>query len=153
MENKDEDISVDKLKAIIKEVTGTDEIYWNKIVFEVVKKIINYPNGKKVTMRELLGSSKFTSKQVVDFYKLAVDVCKKINIGLVSTNREREFTIDTILIISKILICPHCGNMLTYLMPSGRILNCNECNKYYRNDNGKVGEEIEGPKNSGNILY
>lgn len=153
MDNKKNDVSEDNLKNIIKEVVGTDEIYWNKIVFEVVKKIINCPNGKKVTMRELLDSTKFTSKQVIDIYKLAVDVCKKIHIGLNSINNEGEFTIDTILIIRKILICPHCGNMLSYLMPSGRILNCNKCNKYYRNDNGKVGEETDRPKYAENILY
>ena len=41
--------------------------------------------------------------------------------------------------------CPICGAPLTFLMPDGKTLNCNNCNKYFKNNNGKVGEETSSP--------
>ena len=45
----------------------------------------------------------------------------------------------------KILICPNCGTRLMRLMPDGKYLSCNKCNKNFANDNSKVGKECSLP--------
>lgn len=40
-----------------------------------------------------------------------------------------------------------------FLMPDGRVLNCNKCNKYYKNDNGKAGSETSSPYTNDDVLY
>lgn len=49
--------------------------------------------------------------------------------------------------------CPNCGEPLTFLMPDGKVLNCNKCNKCFKNNNGKVGEETSSPYNRNDVLY
>ena len=41
--------------------------------------------------------------------------------------------------------CPNCEGVLGYLMPDKCVLHCGKCNKYYVNDNGKVGNERGTP--------
>ena len=50
-------------------------------------------------------------------------------------------------------ICPICGQSLSFMMSSGRILYCDKCEKYFKNDNGKVGEECKSPYTNPNALY
>lgn len=52
-----------------------------------------------------------------------------------------------------VLKCPKCNEKLTFLMPSGTTLYCNKCEKYYINDNGKVGEETTSPYIRKDVLY
>ncbi len=40
-----------------------------------------------------------------------------------------------------------------FLMPDGRKLHCNKCNKYYLNDNGNVGDETSTPYTNKDVLY
>lgn len=49
--------------------------------------------------------------------------------------------------------CPNCGEPLTFLMPDGEVLNCNKCNKCFKNNNGKVGEETSSPYTNKDVLY
>lgn len=49
--------------------------------------------------------------------------------------------------------CPNCGMPLMFLMPCGKVLSCDKCNKYFKNDNGKVGEETSSPYTRDNVLY
>lgn len=50
-------------------------------------------------------------------------------------------------------ICPNCGEPLMYLMPGGQVLKCNNCNKYFKNNNGEVGEETSSPYTRNDVLY
>lgn len=45
------------------------------------------------------------------------------------------------------MLCPNCKEKLMFLMPDGSHLYCNKCEKYYLNNNGKVGEETTSPYN------
>lgn len=49
--------------------------------------------------------------------------------------------------------CPNCGTPLTFLMPDGQVLSCNKCNKYFKNNHGKVGEETSSPYTRNDVLY
>lgn len=52
-----------------------------------------------------------------------------------------------------ISICPNCNEHLSKLMPDGTIFSCNKCGKYYKNDNGKVGNETTSPYTDNTVLY
>lgn len=52
-----------------------------------------------------------------------------------------------------ILLCPNCGTRLMYLMPSGRTLCCNKCDKCFVNDNGEVGKECDDPYTEDDVIY
>lgn len=54
---------------------------------------------------------------------------------------------------SNILVCPNCGEKLSFMMPDGKTLNCDKCNKYYINNNGEVGNETSSPYIDNNVLY
>lgn len=49
--------------------------------------------------------------------------------------------------------CPVCGRSLMFLMPDGIVLHCNNCNKYFQNDNGKAGKERKAPVYKKGVLY
>ena len=49
--------------------------------------------------------------------------------------------------------CPNCGANLTLLMPDGKVFYCNTCGKYYKNENGTVGEETTNPYTNTEALY
>lgn len=51
------------------------------------------------------------------------------------------------------LLCPHCNKPLSFMMPSGSVLYCNGCDKYFENDNEKVGKECDYPYPNNNVLY
>jgi len=51
------------------------------------------------------------------------------------------------------MYCPKCNGMLSFLMPSGKYLYCDKCDKYYKNNNGVVGEETSKPENKDNVRY
>ena len=50
-------------------------------------------------------------------------------------------------------ICPHCKNKLSFMMPDGKTLYCNNCNKYFVNNNGMAGEETGQPYIKKDVLY
>lgn len=62
-------------------------------------------------------------------------------------------TFETNLKNTNISICPNCSERLSKLMPDGAIFSCNKCGKYYKNDNGKVGNETSSPYIDNTILY
>ena len=49
--------------------------------------------------------------------------------------------------------CPICGKRLMFLMPSGTVLFCNKCNKHFKNENNKAGEECDSPYTKRNVRY
>lgn len=49
-------------------------------------------------------------------------------------------------------ICPVCGAKLIILEP-GNVFYCNVCKKYFANEDGKVGPEIEKPETEDGVLY
>lgn len=53
----------------------------------------------------------------------------------------------------KKISCPKCGGPLGFLMPLGKTLHCDKCDKYYINDNNSVGSETSSPYKNKNVLY
>lgn len=51
------------------------------------------------------------------------------------------------------LLCPKCGSQLSFLIPDGKTLYCDRCEKYYINDNNNVGSETSSPYKNKNALY
>lgn len=72
----------EELKKIIEEVIGNNDPYWNIPVYEIIKKIIDLPEGTETSITKLLNNPQFTSKQLFDIYNSVIEVCKKINITL-----------------------------------------------------------------------
>lgn len=60
-------------------------------------------------------------------------------------NNYQKDTIENATKKGNILKCPNCDKQLTFLMPSGKTLYCNRCERYYKNNNGNVGEETTSP--------
>lgn len=151
-----EKITDQKLKKIVEEVIGNNDPYWNEPVYDIAQKIISLPNGTETTIVKLLNNSQYTSEQLFDIYNSVFDVCKRIDINMDSSKWKGKIAglpYNIPFIIKRILKCPNCGERLTYLMPSGSHLYCDKCNKYYKNDNGNVGEETENPYKRNDVLY
>lgn len=53
-------MSNEELKKIVEEVIGNNDPFWNEPVFEVVKKIIEMPNGTESSVSKLLGTSQYS---------------------------------------------------------------------------------------------
>lgn len=193
----------EELKKIIEETIGNNDPYWNELVFNVVKKIIDLPENTEATISGLIDNdNKSNSKFMFEIYKSVTEVCEKINITLDGSKHSGQFigppfnvsfikkTLSDDIINTipeslkqyvyvhngdiyvkqklpveleseyeafkrklKQLKCPNCGEPLTFLMPDGKVLNCNKCNKYFKNNNGKVGEETSSPYTRNNVLY
>ena len=77
----------------------------------------------------------------------------KETFGTKNCYKELKTMIINILTMKEILHCPNCGERLMRLMPDGLYLSCNNCNRCYNYDNGKVGTETESPYNNEDALY
>ncbi len=75
-------MSEEELKKIVEEVIGNNDPFWNQPVLNVVKKIIEMPNGTQSTISELLGAPQGYPKQILNTARSVVKVCQKINIVL-----------------------------------------------------------------------
>ncbi len=53
----------------------------------------------------------------------------------------------------KIPICPYCKNKLSFMMPDGKTLFCDNCNKYFVNNDGVAGKETDSPYTRKDVLY
>lgn len=151
-------MSNEELKKIVEEVIGNNDPFWNEPVFEVVKKIIEMPNGTESSVSKLLGTSQYSSEQLFDIHNSVNEVCKKLNIGIDYSEYKDKivglpFNIPFVKKEKKIPVCPNCGERLMFLMPDGQVLSCNKCNKYYKNNNGEAGEETSSPYNRNDVLY
>lgn len=151
-------MSNEELKKIVEEVIGNNDPFWNEPVFEVVKKIIEMPNGTESSVSKLLGTSQYSSEQLFDIHNSVNEVCKKLNIGIDYSEYKDKivglpFNIPFVKKEKKIPACPNCGERLMFLMPDGQVLSCNKCNKYYKNNNGEAGEETSSPYNRNDVLY
>ncbi len=51
------------------------------------------------------------------------------------------------------LRCPICNEILMYMEPDGSTLYCKKCDKFFKNENGTVGEETTDPYPNKNVLY
>ena len=152
----------EELKKLVEEVIGNNDPFWNIPVYEIVKKIIDLPDGTETSITKLSSNSQFTSKQLFDIYTCVNRVCRKIDIVLDFSKENAKvdgllynlpFVIrKNILTTRKILHCPNCGERLVRLMPDGLYLSCNKCNKCYSYDNGSVGAEIESPYHNEDAL-
>ena len=72
----------EELKKIIEQVIGNNDPYWNIPVYEIIKKIIDLPEGTETSITKLLNNPQFTSKQLFDINNIVIKVCEKININL-----------------------------------------------------------------------
>lgn len=148
----------EQLKKIIKEVIGNNDPFWNNLVFEVVKQIIEMPAGTESSITKLLGNSQYSSKQLFDIYLCVNKVCKKLNI-VMDFSRENAkvdgllYNLPFVKKEKKIPVCPNCGERLMFLMPDGQVLSCDKCNKYYKNNNGEIGDETSSPYTRNDVLY
>lgn len=149
----------ERLRKIVEKVVGNNDPYWNVPVYNIVKQIINMPFDKETTISDLINYK--PEKDNIDpllqgqIYNVIKNVCKEINIKLESV--EKEFGglayYYKFKKINSVLNCPICGEKLMYLMPDGAVLSCNKCNKYFVNENGKVGEETKSPYADNSLLY
>lgn len=54
---------------------------------------------------------------------------------------------------NNISLCPHCNNSLTFIEPANSLLYCRNCNKYFENNDGKVGKSVKEPNFNPNVFY
>ena len=54
---------------------------------------------------------------------------------------------------SKKLYCPYCKGRLMLLEPDGITFYCQKCDKYFKNNNGIVGEETVSPYTDKDVIY
>ena len=54
---------------------------------------------------------------------------------------------------AKVLNCPICNERLIYLEPDGKTLYCSKCEKYFKSNDGSVGEETTSPYTDKKALY
>ncbi|MBO6244409.1 MAG: hypothetical protein J6O41_07635 [Clostridia bacterium] len=115
-------------------------------------------NGEKpdVKMEDLLNEYSDT------FYDEALEEKKK-KIEEDFNNRQKDTRIDDLIDSvneklkdkeePKFLKCPICGDNLMYMQPDSTTLCCRKCNKYFKNNNGVVGEEASYPYTDPNTDY
>lgn len=86
---KVEDINMkdEELKKIVQEVIGNNDPFWNEPVYNIVKKIIDLPEGTETTVSKLLCDTANTyTKFMFEINKIVTKVCEKINIKLDKSN-------------------------------------------------------------------
>lgn len=71
-----------ELKKIVEDTIGNNDPFWNEPVYNIVKKIIELPEGTEATITNLLNNSNYTSKQLFDIHSCVNKVCEKLNIKL-----------------------------------------------------------------------
>lgn len=69
-----------------------------------------------------------------------------------NNNKEKKI-VENEIKKKEILKCPNCEGPLSFLMPDGQTLYCNNCEKYYKKDNGTVGTETSSPYTRKDVLY
>ena len=52
-----------------------------------------------------------------------------------------------------VLHCPVCNERLMYMEPDGNTLYCKKCEKFFKNNNGTVGEETTDPYLNKDFIY
>ena len=159
-------ITDENLKKIIEEVIGNNDPYWNMPVFDIIKKVIDLRAETTTTIADLINynpNETFVEPMMQgQIRKLVEETCKRLKIELeenrdsfgglayyyqfkkINSKKEKETSLPK---------CPVCDGFLTRLMPDGATLYCNKCEKYYKNDNGNVGEETTSPYIRNDVLY
>lgn len=81
-----------ELKKIVEETVGSNDPFWNEPVYNIVKKIIDLPEGAETTITSLLDNSNYTSKQLCDIHSCVNRICEKLSIKLDfgSNNKSKE---------------------------------------------------------------
>lgn len=82
-----------ELKEIITEVIGNDEEFLNTTIYEIVKRIIDLPNETETTIAKLIDynpQNEFVEPLLQgQIFNLVEDVCKKVNVYIERTSRDR----------------------------------------------------------------
>ena len=87
----------EKIKIIIKSIIDENDYidnnkkqYFNEIIFEIIKKIIELPNGKETTIAELINynpEDKFVEPLIQGEINYFVkEICHKINVNYTNTD-------------------------------------------------------------------
>lgn len=134
-ENTTPDINEQSLDDMIKKLSEQDP-FWETAIKKYFDSLINKNDNEKINFLKKLVKNK-------DLFN---EFTKEI---LNSDDSERLFNKYNI----KSTVCPSCGTALTFLMPTGKKLYCDKCNKYYLNDNGNVGDETSSPYTRNDVLY
>lgn len=170
-----------EIKELIKQVIGNDDPFWNVPVYNVVKKIIELPENTETSISKLV-DEEYYDQAMFDINKSVMEVFEKLviiqngkrvkiildkskhagqvlglpyNISFVIKHMiipdEEEYNIE--INRDKKLKCPICNTTLSFLMPSGKVLYCQKCNKHFDNNNGLVGKETTSPYKNKSVLY
>ncbi len=115
---------------------ANNDPFWEKVFRDFFDKLTNKSENEKLEfIRRIL------NKKLVNEFSKDVINCTDANALFDKYSYNKN------------LICPNCGETLTYMMPDGKKLYCYKCNKYFINDNGIVGAETSSPYSKDNILY
>lgn len=135
---KNPNLSELTLDELITNISNGD-IFWKTSLTKFFNSLINKDEKEKIVFLKKLSRSK---ELFNDFTKEMIN----------STDCEQLYE-KYINKISINLVCPSCGEKLTFMMPDGKTLHCNKCNKYYKNENNAVGDETSSPYSDNNVLY
>ena len=87
------EINNEKIKQIVENVIGDNNPFLNATAYEIVKKIVDLPNGTETTIANLLEDSEFADVSLqVEINRIVKAVCERININLQPVERENRFT-------------------------------------------------------------
>jgi len=144
----------DKINGNIdeKEQNNVGYLFWNcKMIFRNI-----YMAYDKLTNKF---KDELSAEEIIDFanksniIKSNENNWKDINDIKLTYNQIVGICNDSNKEQNNLLKCPSCGEKLMFMMPDGKTLHCNKCNKYYKNENNAVGDETSSPYSDNNVLY
>lgn len=77
----------EKLKKIIEEAVGNNDPFWINSAYEIVKKIISFPDGTEFSIRQLVNDKQASGNYLFSIYNCVSTVCEKIGISLTSKHK------------------------------------------------------------------
>lgn len=179
---KDLENSISRLEAEESQIIYSDtRLDTNKHYLEVINELINEKMNKKgeilgneqtldnfikrlsgndpfweITLKHYFDSLNKTDDEKIRFLRkisYTKELFNEFTKEIVSSNNSEDLYNKYMNESKNILVCPNCGEKLSFMMPDGKTLNCDKCNKYYINNNGEVGNETSSPYIDNNVLY
>lgn len=146
------------MSKIINDIVLEEDKEYIDLIVDIVNKIKECPTGKETTISELINYNPevffvepLTQGKVFNYVR---KICSRLLITL-NENRNEIGGLAYYVKFKKqnILVCPICNKPLMFMAPDGRVLHCGTCNKYYKNNDGEVGEETTTPYVNKDFLY
>ncbi len=141
--DKNLNLMTETLEKVIESFIGNDP-FWKDLLKEYFNKLTNISEEEKISFLKKLASNKNL------FNEFTKEILKTVDKDELF---DKYNNICTDVKNTNILKCPNCNGKLMFLMPDGSHLYCNECEKYYLNNNGKVGDKTTSPYNRNDVLY